>query len=29
VLRGIAWAAHEKDVNRLIELAVVGARLAP
>jgi hypothetical protein len=29
VLRGIAWAAREKDVNRLLELALVGARLAP
>jgi putative heme-binding domain-containing protein len=29
VLRGIAWAAGEKDVNRLTELAVVGARIAP
>ena len=29
VLRGIAWAAGEKDVNRLLELAPVGARLAP
>ena len=29
VLRGIAWAAREKDVNRLLELAPVGARLAP
>ncbi len=29
VLRGIAWAAREKDVNRLVELAPVGARLAP
>jgi hypothetical protein len=29
VLRGIAWAAREKDVNRLVELAPVGARMAP
>ena len=29
VLRGIAWAAREKDVNRLLELAPVGARMAP
>ena len=29
VLRGIAWAAQQKDVNRLVELAPVGARLAP
>ena len=29
VLRGIAWAARQKDVNRLVELAPVGARLAP
>ena len=29
VLRGIAWAAREKDVNRLLELVPVGARLAP
>jgi type 1 glutamine amidotransferase len=29
VLRGIAWAAQEKDVNRLLELAPVGARIAP
>ncbi len=29
VLRGIAWVAHEKDVNRLTELATVGARIAP
>jgi len=25
VLRGIAWVAHEPDVNRLTELAFVGA----
>jgi type 1 glutamine amidotransferase len=29
VLRGIAWVAGEKDVNRLTELAVVGARISP
>jgi type 1 glutamine amidotransferase len=29
VLRGIAWAARQPDVNRLVELAPVGARLAP
>src|ERR1051325_5897574 len=29
VLRGIAWAAGRTDVNRLVELAPVGARLAP
>ena len=29
VLRGIAWTAHEKDVNRLTELALIGARFAP
>jgi type 1 glutamine amidotransferase len=29
VLRGIAWAAREKDVNRLLELVPVGARMAP
>ncbi len=29
VLRGIAWAARQKDVNRLVELAPVGARLTP
>jgi type 1 glutamine amidotransferase len=29
VLRGIAWASQQKDVNRLLELATVGARLAP
>jgi len=27
VLRGIAWAAQEKDVNRLLELVPVGARM--
>lgn len=27
VLRGIAWAAREKDVNRLLELVPVGARM--
>jgi type 1 glutamine amidotransferase len=29
VLRGIAWAAQQKDVNRLLELVPVGARMAP
>lgn len=29
VLRGLAWAAKQPDVNRLAELAVIGARLAP
>jgi putative heme-binding domain-containing protein len=29
VLRGIAWAAQQKDVDRLLELVPVGARLAP
>ena len=29
VQRGIAWTAREKDVNRLLELALVGARIAP
>jgi putative heme-binding domain-containing protein len=29
VLRGIAWAAKQDDVNRLAELMTVGARLAP
>ena len=29
VLRGIAWSARLADVNRLVELAPVGARLAP
>ncbi len=29
VLRGIAWAAKQKDVDRLLELVPVGARLAP
>ena len=29
VLRGIAWAAGTPDVNRFIELATIGARLAP
>ena len=29
VLRGIAWAAREKDVNRLLELVPVGARMVP
>ena len=28
VLRSICWAAGETDVDRLSELAVVGARLA-
>jgi len=29
VLRGIAWASRQKDVDRLVELATVGARIAP
>jgi type 1 glutamine amidotransferase len=29
VLRGIAWAAQQKDVNRLVELTPIGARIAP
>lgn len=29
VLRGIAWAGQQKDVNRLTELVWVGARFAP
>jgi hypothetical protein len=29
VLRGIAWAAGEQDVNRFNELALIGARIAP
>jgi type 1 glutamine amidotransferase len=29
VLRGIAWAAQQRDVNRLLELVPVGARLSP
>lgn len=29
VLRGIAWAAGEKDVERLAELSLVGARFQP
>jgi type 1 glutamine amidotransferase len=29
VLRGIAWTAQQKDVNRLLELVPVGARMAP
>jgi type 1 glutamine amidotransferase len=29
VLRGIAWAAKQKDADRLLELVPVGARLAP
>ena len=29
VLRGIAWAARDPDVERLSELALIGARLAP
>ena len=28
VLRGIAWAAGEADVNRFNELALIGARVA-
>ena len=29
VLRGIAWVAHDKDVNRLLDLMTVGARISP
>lgn len=29
VLRGLAWAAHQEDINRLAELSLIGARLAP
>lgn len=29
VLRGIAWAARETDVDRLLELTTVGARIRP
>ncbi|MEO8353630.1 MAG: ThuA domain-containing protein, partial [Chthoniobacteraceae bacterium] len=29
VLRGIAWAAREPNVDRLLDLATVGARVAP
>jgi hypothetical protein len=29
VLRGIAWAAGQSDINRLTELAPIGARIAP
>jgi putative heme-binding domain-containing protein len=29
VLRGICWAAGQPDINRLTELAPIGARLAP
>lgn len=29
VLRGIAWAARDPDINRLSELMTVGARIAP
>jgi putative heme-binding domain-containing protein len=29
LLRGIAWAAQQKDVNRLLHLVPVGARMAP
>lgn len=29
VLRGIAWAARDADVDRLLELALIGARVAP
>ncbi|MHA3771017.1 ThuA domain-containing protein [Verrucomicrobiota bacterium sgz303538] len=29
VLRGIAWAAQQEDVDRFAELATVGARIAP
>jgi hypothetical protein len=27
VLRGIAWAAQQKDADRLLELVPIGARL--
>jgi putative heme-binding domain-containing protein len=29
VLRGIAWAAKDPDVDRLLELATIGARITP
>ncbi len=29
VLRGIAWAAQQQDVDRLLELVPVGARMSP
>ncbi|MBI3869125.1 MAG: ThuA domain-containing protein [Verrucomicrobia bacterium] len=29
VLRGIAWVGHQKDVNRLLDLVPVGARISP
>jgi len=29
VLRGICWAGGQADINRLTELATVGARIAP
>ncbi len=29
LLRGIAWAGHQKNVDRLLELMTVGARVAP
>ena len=29
VLRGIAWAGRQENVNRLAELITVGARVAP
>jgi hypothetical protein len=29
VLRGIAWVSHQEDINRLVDLALVGARIAP
>jgi len=28
-LRGICWAGGQADINRLTELATVGARIAP
>lgn len=29
ILRGICWAAHDSDIHRLAELALVGARIEP
>jgi type 1 glutamine amidotransferase len=29
VLRGIAWTARDENINRLTELATIGARVAP
>ncbi len=29
ILRGICWAAHQPDVHRLSELALIGARISP